>query len=102
MAKKRMKKSASKDMKSMGMDKSMSKDMGMKSMKMGKPMGMKMMWHHTFGKLASMAFILFVITVWPAAMQLVHSVHWGWFLGAAVLFYILHWIMCKKRMMMHM
>ena len=37
-------------------------------------------------KLASMAFILFLITVWPAAMELVHSIHWGWFLGATIVF----------------
>ena len=37
-------------------------------------------------KLASMAFILFVITIWPAAMDFVHSVHWGWFLAACVVF----------------
>jgi len=35
-------------------------------------------------KLASAAFILFLITVWPAAMDLVHSIHWGWFLGATI------------------
>ncbi len=27
-------------------------------------------------KLGSMAFILFLIRVWPAAMQLVHRIHW--------------------------
>ena len=37
-------------------------------------------------KLSSAAFILFLITVWPAAMELVHSIHWGWFLGAAIVF----------------
>ena len=37
-------------------------------------------------KLSTAAFILFLITVWPAAMNLVHSIHWGWFLGAAVIF----------------
>ena len=36
--------------------------------------------------LGGMAFILFVITVWPAAMNLVHSVHWGWFLAAMLIF----------------
>lgn len=43
---------------------------------------------HGYGmvKLASMAFILFLITVWPWAMQLVHQVHWGWFLGASIIF----------------
>lgn len=35
-------------------------------------------------KLGSAAFVLFLITVWPAAMELVHSIHWGWFLGATL------------------
>lgn len=51
-------------------------------------------------KLAAMAFILFLITVWPWAMQLVHGIHWGWFLGATVVLGILSmnkncWC-CKK------
>ena len=37
-------------------------------------------------KLTSMAFILFLIRVWPAAMTLVHNIHWGWFLGATIVF----------------
>ncbi len=37
-------------------------------------------------KLTAVAFILFIITVWPAAMDLVHSIHWGWFLGAFIVF----------------
>lgn len=37
-------------------------------------------------KLGSISFILFLITVWPAAMDLVHSIHWGWFLGATLVF----------------
>jgi hypothetical protein len=36
-------------------------------------------------KLSSIAFILFLITVWPAAMNLVHNIHWGWFLAASIL-----------------
>jgi hypothetical protein len=39
-------------------------------------------------KLSTAAFVLFVITVWPAAMDLVHSIHWGWFLAAFVIFAI--------------
>lgn len=35
--------------------------------------------------LSSMAFILFIITVWPAAMNLTHSIHWGWFLAATLI-----------------
>lgn len=37
-------------------------------------------------KFASAAGILFIITVWPAAMDLVHKIHWGWFLGAFIVF----------------
>ena len=36
-------------------------------------------------KISTAAFILFLITVWPAAMDLVHRIHWGWFLGVAIL-----------------
>ena len=97
MAKKKSKKSMSKGKKSAGMSKSMpsAKAMKMEPM-MRRRMGMNMWGHHSFAKLASMAFILFLITVWPAAMQLVHRIHWGWFLGATVLFMVLHWSMCKK------
>ena len=37
-------------------------------------------------KLSTAAFVLFLITVWPAAMDLVHNIHWGWFLGATIVF----------------
>lgn len=37
-------------------------------------------------KLAAISGALFLITVWPAAMDLVHSIHWGWLLGAMVVF----------------
>ena len=45
-------------------------------------------WHSEmyFTKLSAMAFILFLITVWPAAMNLAQSIHWGWFLGATIVF----------------
>lgn len=36
-------------------------------------------------KLTVFALTLFLIRVWPAAMDLVHSTHWGWFLGAGLL-----------------
>jgi hypothetical protein len=51
-----------------------------------------------FGKLSAMAFILFLITVWPAIMDLVHNLHWGWFLGAMIIFCILSMkeSCCKK------
>jgi len=39
-------------------------------------------------KFSVIAGILFVITVWPAAMDLVHSIDWKWFLGAMVIFAI--------------
>jgi len=47
-------------------------------------------------KLGSMSFILFVISIWARAMTLVHSVHWGWFLGVAILTMLRPW----KKMMM--
>ena len=37
-------------------------------------------------KLAVAAFVLFVITIWPAAMSLVHSVNPWWFFAAFVIF----------------
>ena len=39
-------------------------------------------------KLSSMAFILFLITVWSVAMSLVHKIHWSWFLIAMIIFAI--------------
>jgi hypothetical protein len=33
---------------------------------------------------AMITFALFVITVWAGAMELVHKIHWGWFLGATI------------------
>jgi hypothetical protein len=32
--------------------------------------------------------VLFLITVWPALLELVLRVHWGWYLGVAILFAI--------------
>ena len=43
-------------------------------------------WDIALIKLSSAAFILFVITVWSGAMDLVNSIHWGWFLAAAIVF----------------
>ncbi len=37
-------------------------------------------------KLASASFILFVITAWPAAMNVIAGVHWGWWLAFTALF----------------
>jgi len=39
-------------------------------------------------KLATAAFVLFLITVWPALLSLVLRVHWGWYLAAAIVFAI--------------
>jgi len=36
-------------------------------------------------KLSVVAFVLFVITIWPAAMNLVHGIHWAWFLAAFII-----------------
>lgn len=46
--------------------------------------------------LSSMAFILFLITVWGGAMDLVHKIHWGWFLGAMIVFGAIGWRKCCK------
>ena len=35
-------------------------------------------------KFCMIALTLFVITIWSGAMDLVHSIHWGWFLAACV------------------
>lgn len=37
-------------------------------------------------KLTAVSATLFLITVWPAAMELVQGIHWGWFLGAMIVF----------------
>ena len=62
-----------------------------------KPM-MKSKWDCSwiFAKLGAMAFILFLITVWPAAMALVHKIHWGWFLGATVVLCVIKMICYKN------
>jgi hypothetical protein len=36
-------------------------------------------------KLTVFALTLFLITVWPAALNLALSIHWGWFLGLGIL-----------------
>lgn len=45
--------------------------------------------------ISSLAFILFVIRAWPSAMNLVNKVHWMYFLGVAVLFFLLHIPKCS-------
>jgi len=42
-------------------------------------------WDVGLVKVSTAAFILFLITVWPAAMDLVHKIHWGWFLAIGIL-----------------
>ncbi|MBD3247406.1 hypothetical protein GF378_02185 [Candidatus Pacearchaeota archaeon] len=39
-------------------------------------------------KAATAAFVLFLITAWPALHDLLMKVHWGWYLAATV---ILSW-----------
>lgn len=53
-------------------------------------------------KFSSMAFILFLITVWPAAGESLMKVHWGWYLGLTIIFGIgaaksMHHCWCKKK-----
>ena len=45
-------------------------------------------WDIGLTKLAVAAFVLFVITIWPAAMTWVHSVSPWWFLAVFVIFAI--------------
>lgn len=47
-----------------------------------------------FMKLSIISFVLFLITVWLGLMRLVHKIHWGWFLGAMIVFCL---IGCRKR-----
>lgn len=45
-------------------------------------------WDVGFMKWGVVAAVLFLITVWPGLHDLVMKVHWGWYLGAMVLFMI--------------
>ena len=40
-------------------------------------------------KASSAVFALFLMTVWPAFNAAVMNIHWGWFLGAAIV------LMCR-------
>lgn len=40
--------------------------------------------YNVFAKLSSMAFILFLVLVWPTVGEALLSVHWGWYLGIFV------------------
>jgi|SaaInlLV_10m_DNA_2_1039722.scaffolds.fasta_scaffold291561_1 hypothetical protein len=42
--------------------------------------------HMVLAKLSVISFILFLVTVWSGAMNLVHSIHWVWFLAAWIVF----------------
>ena len=48
-------------------------------------------------KLSLVAFVFFVLNIWAGARTWVASVHWGWFLGASILFCLL----AMKHMWMH-
>lgn len=45
-----------------------------------------------FTNLASMSFVLFMITIWPQIGQEVVNVHWAWFIGFSALFLFLAFI----------
>ena len=51
-------------------------------------------------KIASMAFILFLVTVWAGLGKALLSVHWGIYLAIVIVFMVLHMITgcgCKKK-----
>jgi hypothetical protein len=49
-------------------------------------------------KLASMAFILFLMTVWDDLGDTLMSVHWGWYLGIVLLLMIFAMVKyCRKK-----
>jgi hypothetical protein len=58
--------------------------------------------HHMFCckmllmKLSIISFVFFVLNIWPGLMTWVANMHWGWFLGASVLFCLI----AMKHMMM--
>lgn len=43
------------------------------------------MWDIGLIKWSVAAFVLFILSIWPAAMNWVAGVHWGWFLGVAII-----------------
>jgi hypothetical protein len=47
-------------------------------------------------KIATMAFLLFLITVWPWLSRVLLSVHWGIYLGIALLITVCMMIKCYK------
>jgi len=52
--------------------------------------------HGCMGGLTAIALAFFVITVWPAAMDLVHAVHWGYWLAITIILGILCKMRCYK------
>lgn len=55
-------------------------------------------WDIQLVKLAVVAFTLFVLKIWPAAMDFVHKVDWKWFLGIGIIFALRPFVRscCKK------
>ena len=39
-------------------------------------------------KLSTVAAVLFLLAIWPALLDVVLGVHWGWYLGAMIIFAI--------------
>lgn len=39
-------------------------------------------------KIASVGFVLFLLSVWPELREVLMSAHWGWYLGLAIAFSI--------------
>ena len=51
-----------------------------------------------WGKLHLIAFVLFLVTVWNGFKDVVMGIHWGWFLGATIIFGIIfHMRFFRKR-----
>jgi hypothetical protein len=48
-------------------------------------------WDIALTKLAVAASVLFLINVWPAAMNWAQSIHWGWFLAVAFIAALRPW-----------
>jgi len=48
-------------------------------------------------KIAAMAFLLFLITVWPWLNEVLLSVHWGIYLGIVILLMIVAMAGCCKK-----
>ena len=58
-------------------------------------------WHWMWAKLSVVAFVLFLITVWPWLNMVAMSVRWFWYLVAAIIFCVLHWSMHSRYHRMH-